>query len=135
MAFFVWTDKYSVGVQRLDDQHKQLLEMVGTLYDAMKAGRGNEVLGTVFGNLMTYVRTHFAEEEKLLQESGYPGFPEHKLLHEQFTKQALDLTEQFKTGKGSLTVHLASFLKEWIVAHIQGTDQKYMPYLAEKGIR
>ncbi len=129
MAFFVWTEKYSVGIQLVDDQHKRLVEMVDDLYEAMKAGRGNEILGTVFNNLLAYTRLHFAQEENLMRQCGFPGFAEHKQLHEQLTKQVIDLGEQFKAGKSSLTVHLASFLKDWLVDHIQGTDRKYVPFV------
>ncbi len=129
MAFFVWTDKYSVGIQQVDEQHKRLVEMVNDLYEAMKAGRGNEVLGTVFNNLLAYTRTHFAEEEELMQQCGFPGFSAHKQLHDRLTKQVLDLGEQFRGGSNSLTVPVASFLKDWLVDHIQGTDRKYVPFM------
>ena len=129
VAFFVWTDKYSVGIQEVDDQHKRLVELVNDLYEAMTAGRGSEVLGTVFNTLLAYTRTHFAEEEKLMQQCGFPGFSEHKQLHERLTQQVIDLGEQFREGKSSLTVHVATFLKDWLVKHIQGTDRKYVPFL------
>jgi hemerythrin len=129
MAFFVWTDKYSVGIQQIDDQHKRLVELVNDLYEAMTAGRGSEVLGTVFNNLLVYTRTHFAEEETLMQQCGFPGFSEHKQLHERLTQQVIDLGEQFRDGRNSLTVPVATFLKDWLVKHIQGTDKKYVPFL------
>jgi hemerythrin len=131
MAFFVWADNYSVGIQPMDDQHKQLVEMVDRLYEAMKSGRGNEILGTLFSNLLAYTRTHFAEEEALMQQCGYPGLAEHRQLHEQLTQQVLQMAEQFQSGRGSLTVQMATFLKEWLVNHIQGTDKKYAPAMRE----
>jgi hemerythrin len=33
MAFFDWEEKYSVGVKKLDAQHKKLFELVSAFYD------------------------------------------------------------------------------------------------------
>ena len=44
MPLMEWTDKLSVGVPSIDAQHKKLVSMANTLYDAMKAGHGKEIL-------------------------------------------------------------------------------------------
>ena len=33
--FIAWSDEISVGIQELDDQHKQLVLYINTLYDIM----------------------------------------------------------------------------------------------------
>jgi len=132
MAFFKWKDSYRVGMQPLDDQHKQLMEMVHDLYNAMRAGRGNEVLGSLFNNLLEYTRTHFAAEEELMRQCGFPGLSEHRQLHERLTRQVLESAEQFRAGKTGMPVHTAMFLKEWLVDHIQVMDKKYVPFMSSK---
>ena len=47
MPLMTWTDRMSVGVAVLDEDHRKLVAMVNELYDAMQAGQGKEKLGRV----------------------------------------------------------------------------------------
>ena len=129
MAFLTWNDKYSVGIRNLDDQHKKLIEILNQLYEAMKAGKGNEILGKVLVDLITYTKTHFAAEENLMQIRNYPHFAAHKAEHDKLTKKAVELEQQFRAGKTALSVEVAQFLKTWLNDHILGMDKKYGPFL------
>jgi hypothetical protein len=44
VALMTWTDRLSVGVGVIDDDHKKLVGMVNELYEAMQAGHGKEKL-------------------------------------------------------------------------------------------
>lgn len=135
MAFVQWDQKLSVGIMQIDTQHKKLVSMVNEMYEAMSQGKGNEVVGKVLNDLFTYTKTHFAAEEKLMQANGYPDFAAHKTLHDQFTKQVGDMQADFKAGKVALSTKVAAFLKDWLVKHIMGIDQKYAPFLQGKGVK
>lgn len=134
MAFIAWDEKYSVGVRELDNQHKQLISILGELYDAMQAQKANEVLGKLLTQLVTYTKTHFATEEKYMAQYGYPDLASQKREHEAFTKKVLDFKESFDSGRTSLSVSLASFVKDWLFSHISGSDKKYGPFLNSKGV-
>ena len=54
MPLMEWTDKLSVGVPSIDAQHKKLVSMANTLYDAMKAGHGKEILDETLAGLINY---------------------------------------------------------------------------------
>ena len=73
MPLMEWTDKLSVGVPSIDAQHKKLVSMANTLYDAMKAGHGKEILDETLAGLINYTVTHFKYEEKLFAQTGYPA--------------------------------------------------------------
>ncbi len=135
MAFVQWDQKLSVGIMQIDTQHKKLVSMVNEMYQAMSEGKGNDVVGKVLNDLIAYTRTHFAAEEKLMQTHGYPDFVVHKALHDQLTKQVGQMQADFKAGKVALSTKVAAFLKDWLVKHIMGTDQKYAPYLHGKGVK
>lgn len=78
MAFFNWDDLGSVNIERIDNQHKKLVSYLNELFEAMRAGKGNEVLEKILNALLSYTNTHFASEEKLTQTHGYPGYLFHK---------------------------------------------------------
>ena len=135
MALFEWNSAFSVKVRKFDDQHKKLIDLINQLHDAMKAGEGDNVLGSVLRSLVDYTATHFDEEIKMMQANGYPDLAKHKAEHDKFVSQVLDIQKKFASaGNALLTLSTLSFLKDWLVKHIQGEDKKYGPFLNAKGI-
>jgi len=134
MAIMEWGPALSVNVKQFDDQHKKLVVMVNQLHDAMKVGKGSEVLGPILNSLISYTASHFADEERLMQQHGYLDLAKHKAEHDKLTKQVLDLQKQYQTTKSALSMAVMTFLKDWLANHIQGEDKKYGPFLNGKGI-
>jgi len=134
MSFIQWDEKYSVGVKELDSQHKQLVTILGDLYDAMQAQKTNEVLGKILNQLVGYTKAHFATEERLMAQYGYPNLAAQKREHEAFTKKVIDFKESFDSDRTSLSVSLTSFVKDWLFSHIAGTDKKYGAFFNSKGL-
>ncbi len=81
MAFFNWTSDLASGNSQIDSDHKQLIGLLNKLHDAMSAGKGNAVLGTILDELISYTATHFKREEMLMQQIGYADFVSHKAEH------------------------------------------------------
>ena len=133
MSLIEWSPRLSVDVKQCDEQHKILVGLINELHDGMKAGKGNDVLGKTFLAMIDYTKTHFRDEEKLLQLHGYPALGEQKKSHESFVAEMNKLFDQFKAG-GVLTISVMSFLKKWLEGHIQGDDRKYGPFLKSKGV-
>jgi hemerythrin len=135
MPLMTWTDKLSVGVGVIDEDHKKLVSMVNELYDAMQAGHGREKLGRILGELVQYTKFHFAREEKFFAQTGYPAAGPHKQQHEALTRQVLDVQQKYAAGSNAtLSLDVMHFLKNWLVTHIQGSDQAYRSHLNSKGI-
>ena len=136
MALMTWTDKLSVGVAVLDDDHKKLVAMVNELYDAMQAGHGRDKLGPVLAALIKYTKEHFAHEERLFARTGYPAAGPHKQQHEALTRQVVEVQEKYAAGNAATqSLDVMHFLRTWLVNHIQGSDQAYRAHLNAKGIR
>ena len=135
MPLMTWNEKLSVGVKLLDDDHKKLVGMVNQLYDGVQSGHGKESLGSILDGLIDYTKTHFAHEEQYFAKTGYHDSTAHKKEHDDFSRQVLEVQKKYKAGVSSvLSLEVMNFLKNWLVTHIQGSDQKYGPYLNSKGI-
>ncbi len=135
MALITWNEKFSVGVSRFDEEHKQLMNLINQLHDAMKTGQGRQVIGDVLQGLISYTRNHFASEERLMKAYAYPGYEGHKKEHNQLTMTVLDFQKGFASGSVPLSQTVMSFLRDWLANHIQGMDKEYGPFLTGKGIR
>jgi hemerythrin len=135
MPLMTWTEKMSVGVKLLDEDHKKLVGMVNQLYDGICTGKGKESLGPILDGLIQYTQVHFAHEEEFFLKTGYAAAAAHKHEHDALTRQVLEVQSKFKAGPGAtLSLEVMNFLKEWLVKHIQGSDQKYGPHLNARGI-
>ena len=88
MALITWNDVYSVKVKQFDDQHKKLIDLVNQLHDAMKVGKGGQVIGDVLKALIDYTGSHFAAEERLMKLYNYPDYEQHKKYDEQKFRDA-----------------------------------------------
>lgn len=136
MALMEWSDRLSVGITQFDNEHKRLVGMVNDLFDAVQAGKGKDALGRILDGLITYTKTHFANEERYMTQHGYPDLPAHKAEHDALAKQVLDVQAKYRAGASAvLSMEVMTFLKGWLVKHIQGTDKKYGPFLNAKGIK
>lgn len=129
MSLMTWSEEYSVGVARFDTQHKKLIDLVNKLNDAMRVGKGKDVLAAILQELLDYTVYHFKSEEEAMQKVAFDGYDEHKREHDKLTRQVLDFAAKFNSGNSMLTVSLMQFLKDWVLNHIKGTDQKYTKYL------
>jgi len=134
MSLIEWSPVYSVKVKKVDEQHKKLVDLINQLHDAMKSGQGNTVTGIILQSLVDYTKTHFADEIRLMQANGYPDLARHQAEHDKFVKQVVEFQQKFQDGSAMLTMTILSFLKDWLVKHIQGEDKKYGPFLNAKGV-
>jgi hemerythrin len=131
-----WRDELAVGVQSIDEQHKELFRRFNTLLAACNEGRGKAEVGDLITFLRDYVAVHFFDEEALQKEQGYPGFAEHRKQHLEFVGRLDALHKQyFSEGASlSLVIQTNNMLIEWLVNHISKVDRKIGEYLREKGI-
>ena len=125
MELIKWSEKYSVNNFLIDSQHKKLIDIINELHTAMKVARGSEIMQTIFDELIWYTREHFRTEEQIMLKFNYSGYNEHKAEHEKLTEKVLKLQKDFKEGKALITMETMTFLKSWLIDHIEGTDKKY----------
>ncbi len=134
MALIDWSPALDTKIGSIDGQHKKLVALINGLHEAMKTGMGKEVVAKAIDELVDYTVVHFSNEEKLMTSYGFPGYIAHKKEHDEFTQKVRKLDEDFKSGKLLITIEIMRFLKDWLTTHIQGTDQKYSPFLIGKGV-
>ncbi|MCI5222469.1 MAG: bacteriohemerythrin [Candidatus Electrothrix sp. AR4] len=135
MSLIKWDDSLSVNVAEIDQEHKKLVLMINELTDAMKAGKGKDVLGKILDGLVAYTASHFQKEEKYFKELNYPYMVEHKNEHVAFVKKVLEFKEEFDQGRATVSVSILQFLSKWLQTHIKGADMKYSKFFNENGVK
>lgn len=135
MSLIRWNDAMSVGVEKIDADHKKLVEMINTLFDGVHGGHGREAVGDILDGLIRYTVEHFDREEQIFAKTAYPGAAEHKAEHDALKAQVLEIQKKYMAGTDSaLTLETMAFLKHWLIDHIQGLDKKYSEHVQSHGI-
>lgn len=129
MELIEWSDKYLVGYNEIDNQHKGLVILINELYTLMTKGKSKENLEIIFDHLTDYTKEHFSMEEMMMKKYAYPDYEQHKLEHMKFVDRLNGFRSDFKNNKVTISIEVLNFLKDWLLNHILVTDKKYMPLL------
>lgn len=135
MGKIAWNNAYSVGVEKIDGQHKRLIDLVNDLSDASSTGKTKEVIEKVLAGLVEYTQYHFGTEEELMGKHAYPDSLTHKKAHQDFVAKAADLVAKQKSGNVTIGIEVMTFLQNWLVEHISVVDKKFGAYLNTKGVK
>jgi hemerythrin len=117
-----WDTSLATGSLTIDHQHQELFRKANALSDAMKQGKGRDVIGTLLDSLWQYVVRHFAEEERLMEKLHCPAAAANKQAHAQFLSTYNGLQIQFDGAGPSLVPQIHDLLSKWLLQHISGID-------------
>jgi len=133
---FVWTELWSVGIDTIDAQHRELFSAINSLLrEEGKAAPGE--LAKVLDYLEEYVTNHFGMEEIYMRRLSYPGFPSHKGEHVAFINDYYDLRDEYDNNGATpeLADKVGRFMGNWLVSHIGNVDKALGAFLRDKGMK
>ncbi|MDF2567103.1 MAG: hemerythrin-like protein [Oscillospiraceae bacterium] len=127
----LWTNDFSVGVQKIDDQHKELIYRADKLFEAGKNGKGKEYIEQMLDYLDDYTKKHFRDEELFMFEIKYPGYEVQKKLHDNFIQEVAKLKKDFNESGGNPLVIMTAnkVVVDWLIKHIFTEDRKIGEYV------
>ncbi len=119
-----WTPDLSVGVEQIDNQHKELISRMNAFFDSMSTDSQAKVM-EMLGFLEDYVITHFKAEEALQLRYNYPGYAAHRKLHQAFMADVRQLSENIINGGFTVATRslVGSTLTNWLMLHIRKEDK------------
>ena len=129
-----WNQKLVLGIPAIDDQHKELVRLINSLYGAMKIKAGASEAGKVLDELSRYTSYHFKFEENLFDKFHYPATAEHKKAHQELVAKVVHFQQEFHQGRAGLSMDLMYFLTDWLKQHILQTDKAYTPFFKDKKV-
>jgi len=125
MSKIVWDDRFSVGNDKIDDQHKSLVNLINQLNEIEEKGGQ---LSTVFAKLDHYVHSHFTYEEVLLERVSYEDFENHKTEHKSFENWLHSVKVVYSSAGPNAHYIVATvncYLKDWLITHIMKSDMAF----------
>jgi len=129
-----WSDEYSIGIPRIDAQHKFFFEAVHRLHKECLSGEGEYVVLETLVFLQNYAIGHFRTEEELMLEYEYPDIQEHADLHAEFLNEYSKFTAELdESGPNQdLAERVGEMVQGWLVDHIAKADMGYARFIEER---
>jgi hemerythrin len=119
-----WSESYNIGIDVIDNQHRQILDYINALEEIRGTGQRDRIR-EVLNDLIDYTQSHFSFEENLLEQVSYQYLPSHRGIHDLFVKRLNDYRVKFEKGE-SVENDLYRLLSKWLINHIQHDDQDYV---------
>ena len=130
MSFLPWSDNYSVHIRAIDSDHKELFGTVNQLHEAIEQRRSHEEVSFTINLLARYVKEHFAREEQIMAQYGYPKLAQHKGQHQRLKHMVQAIRRIHDEAPDRLDPKkLLTFLSDWLTNHIIRSDMEYAAYL------
>lgn len=93
---------------------------------ALHVGHGREACGRILrilDELVDYTVKHFAFEEKLMREHGYPQTEAHPGEHKKLIADVTRFKKRWDAGETAAGAELMAFVAEWLIKHIMKVDK------------
>ncbi|MCK9238620.1 MAG: bacteriohemerythrin [Thiopseudomonas sp.] len=108
----------------IDNQHRRIVDYINALHDASLTQNRGEI-AKVLEQLVEYTLSHFAFEEEMQAEAGYPFVKAHQKVHQLFVRRVSEFKQRFERGE-DIAEPLLSLLRTWLINHIRRDDADYV---------
>jgi hemerythrin len=124
MSVLQWREELSVGIDDVDREHKQLIELIGRLQRDVQAGANADNVIGLLREIYTEIAAHFANEEKLMRLAHYRAYADHKEDHETLLDDLRDIIDEVEDDGVLDESRLTDDLDRWFSDHFQTHDAK-----------
>ena len=124
MSLLEWKSEYSVGIASMDDEHREMIDLINDVYAKLGAAPDAATIEDCLESIFTTISMHFALEERIMREHGYAEYEDHKDDHENLLDEIRDLMDEFVADSGKGAQLLEERLSSWFGNHFASFDAR-----------
>lgn len=124
VALIEWKDSYSVGVADVDYEHREMIDLINDLHERLSRQAGDLDTAAFLGKIFQTISSHFALEERFMQEKGYDQFSQHKTAHEQLLDEIREIMDNYEAAPDDSSTELSRRLDRWFTEHFKTHDAR-----------
>ena len=128
MTLLEWKDEYCLGIPAVDEEHRELIELINELHAELQAGESGITVLDFLGEIYARISAHFALEEKVMREQEYDELADHKADHERLLDELRDLMDACEDRLVS-EAELSERLDDWFAVHFRTRDARLHRHL------
>ena len=129
MRLLKWSTSNAVSVAEIDDEHKEIFEVVANLQSVLTGGSGPLELRKLTQRLTWCILGHFAHEERLMRASRYGSIGWHKQSHDAARKRVGQFVLRIEQGDANAGLQLVEYLNHWLHEHTRLADRMMAAFL------
>lgn len=108
MEAITWSRDFSIKNMQLDEQHELIFKITSLANDlALKVQDNNELhkdeLKQILAKLFQYIKIHFRDEEKFMENIDFPLIEEHRKSHQILLKKNKGAFRTFRRSCKDIT--------------------------------
>lgn len=124
--YYKFTDNCLIGVEQIDEEHRELFRLVGEVHDLLKDTWTDDKyfdICDLIERLKEYAAEHFRHEEEYMEKIGHPELELQRQQHAQFCAKVNEVdVRAAEIDQQALISDLLNYLVEWLYKHIIGSD-------------
>jgi hemerythrin len=124
MRLLSWKDEYSVGIEAVDHEHRELIDLINRLHDELDAPAAKLTVPAFFGDLLKGISAHFALEEKFMRDRGYNALDAHKGDHERLLDDLCAIMDAYEHSEDTTASSWLS-ADTWFTRHFRTHDARF----------
>jgi hemerythrin-like metal-binding protein len=128
---FQWSDSYSMGIDSIDEQHKQLFSFCNNLW--INSHRSDEFSRNFFyqcvSDMVNFMQYHIFEEERLFSRIGFPDSRAHKDEHSKAASFLSRCMVYMDAGEEVWFKNSIPDLQKKILTHVTVSDRRFANYI------
>ncbi|MEA1889388.1 MAG: hemerythrin family protein [Pseudomonadota bacterium] len=134
--FFEWRNEWSLGIEIIDRQHRQLAVILNKIVELSFNNGGqsdseqrSNQLHDQLNILYEKISEHFNDEEDLMLKVNYPGYAEHAHDHLMLRVELKQYISHIEEELDHIDIGTLNSLKTWFVSHIISSDKEFADFL------
>ena len=134
MVKLKWLDSFAIGIEHIDEDHKQILQIMQDVQVAVD-NKDYGLCASLLDELVELGASHFASEEEYLAKVSYPYIEEHILYHQELLLKvkAVKAICNNADSDGGLEGCFNS-MAEFLIDDIIAGDLQFKSYLQSRGL-
>lgn len=124
MKYLKWSEQYSVGVDSVDYEHQNLMDMINMIYAELEDKRDIAEIEKTVSDVHAEISAHFALEERLMRNAGYEEYEAHKNDHEELLDQIRTMMDAIENDPEPALDMLSEQLSDWFGGHFATFDAR-----------
>lgn len=130
---FQLPDDLRTGIAGIDEAHHAIFQSGNRLYWlALQRNVNAKEVDDALVELVQCAKTDFANEEQMMEISGYADFDHHREIHQRMLDYLSDMQELVSLQPLAVAVKLERILGSWFIWHLQRDDADFGKYYMGK---
>ena len=129
MTLVEWRDDFKIGIEEVDFEHQELIELINDSYNEAKKEGSTLAVMDCLGEIFAKTSAHFALEEKEMRALKYDQYEDHKEDHEQLLDSIRDIMDEYEDISTLDEKEFGQRLTDWFVNHFSTKDAQLHKFL------